>query len=296
MIRCPGIAPLEWLARGIARLPQSFLLRLASLLAGLSQVFWARRRRVAQANIALVFPELDPPAQGRLLQANLRETLMGGFELLRAWYAPDSRLRDAVVIEGLEHLHAAKAAGQGVLLFTGHFTQTELAAWLLKRATGGVVRGVVRRHNSACVEDMFERARQRIFGATLAKKDVRGMLRALQAGEWVVYSADQDFNYQHAFVPFFGIPAATFTGTAELVRRSGARMLPFWFHRGADGRYHLRIEAEWPGWRDAEPAQSAAIYMQQLERVVREHPEQYLWVHRRFKTRPPGEAPVYHQA
>ena len=293
MIRCPAIAPLEWLARGIARLPQSLLLGIASVLATLSWLVWPRRRRVAKTNIALVFPELDPSRQRQLLRANLRETLMGGFELLRAWYAPDAQLQDALVIEGLEHLHAAKAAGQGVLLFTGHFTQTELAAWLLKRATGGVVRGVVRRHNSACVEAMFERARQRIFGATLAKKDVRGMLRALQAGEWVVYSADQDFNYQHAFVPFFGVQAATFTGTAELVRRGGARMLPFWFHRGDDGRYRLRIEAEWPGWRDAEPVQSAAIYMQHLERVVREHPEQYLWVHRRFKTRPPGETSVY---
>lgn len=293
MIRCLGVLPLEWLARGIARLPQSWLLGLASALAALPGPAWARRRRVARANIALAFPELDDAARRRLLQANLRETLMGGFELLRAWYAPDARLVDAVHIEGLEHLQAAQAAGQGVLLFTGHFTQTELAAWLLKRATGGVVRGVVRRHNSPCIEAMFERARQRIFGPTLAKKDVRGMLRALQAGEWVVYSADQDFNYQHAFVPFFGIPAATFTGTAELVRRSRARMLPFWFHRSADGRYQLRIEAEWTGWRDAEPAQSAAIYMQQLERVVRQHPEQYLWVHRRFKTRPPGEPPVY---
>ena len=65
---------------------------------------------------------------------------------------------------------------------------------------GGAVRGVVRRHNSPCIEAMFERARQRIFGATLAKKDVRGLLRSLQAGEWVVYSADQDFNYQHALL------------------------------------------------------------------------------------------------
>lgn len=292
-MRCLATAPLEWMARGIARLPLSWLLAISSLSVWLLSPLMAERRRIAGINIALAFPGLDAAAQRRLLRENLRETLMGGFELLRAWYAPDSRLRDAVRIEGLQHLQAAKDAGQGVLLFTGHFTQTELAAWLLKRATGGAVRGVVRRHNLPCIEAMFERARQRIFGATLAKKDVRGLLRSLQAGEWVVYSADQDFNYQHAFVPFFGVQAATLTGTAELVRRSGARMLPFWFHRAEDGRYHLRIEAAWPGWLDAPPAESAAIYMHELERVVREHPGQYLWVHRRFKTRPPGEPPVY---
>ena len=292
-MRCLATVPMEWLARGIARLPQSLLRATSALLAWLLWPLLAARRRVARINIALAFPELDAAMRRSLLRDNLRETVMGSFELLRAWYAPDSRLQDAVHIEGLEHLRAAKDAGQGVLLFTGHFTQTELAAWLLKRATGGVVRGVVRRHNSACIEAMFERARQRIFGATLAKKDVRGLLRSLQAGDWVVYSADQDFNYQHAFVPFFGIQAATLTGTADLVRRSGARMLPFWFHRAADGRYHLRIEAAWPGWSDAPPVESAAIYMRELERVVREHPAQYLWVHRRFKTRPPGEPQVY---
>ena len=292
-MRCLGTVPLEWMARGVARLPQSLLLAMSSLLAWLLLPLMAERRRIAGINIALAFPELDVGARRRLLGDNLREAVMGGFELLRAWYAPDSRLHDAVRIEGLEHLQAAKDAGQGVLLFTGHFTQTELASWLLKRATGGSVRGVVRRHNSACIEAMFERARQRIFGATLAKKDVRGLLRSLQAGDWVVYSADQDFNYQHAFVPFFGMQAATLTGTADLVRRSGARMLPFWFHRDADGRYQLRIEATWSGWIEAEPAASAAIYMRELECVVREHPAQYLWVHRRFKTRPPGETPVY---
>lgn len=292
-MRCLGTVPLEWMARGIARVPQSLLLAMSSFIAWFLLPLMAKRRRIAGINIALAFPELDAAARQRLLRDNLRETVMGGFEQLRAWYAPDSRLHDAVRIEGLEHLQAAKDAGQGVLLFTGHFTQMELAAWLLKRATGGTVRGVVRRHNSPCIEAMFERARQRIIGTTLAKKDVRSLLRSLQAGEWVVYLADQDFNYQHAFVPFFGIPAATLTGTSELVRRSGARMLPFWFHRAADGRYHLRIEAAWPGWLDAPPAESAAIYMRELEQVVREHPAQYLWVHRRFKTRPPGEPSVY---
>jgi KDO2-lipid IV(A) lauroyltransferase len=108
-----------------------------------------------------------------------------------------------------------------------------------------------------------------------------------------VYSADQDFSYHHAFVPFFGIPAATLTGTARSVRHAGARMLPFWFHRADDGDYVLRIDAPWPGWLEAEPAQSAAIYMRELEQVVRAHPEQYLWVHRRFKTRPAGQPSPY---
>jgi len=292
-MRCWGLLPLVLIARGIARLPQPVLLRLAAAASLLLWPLLARRRRIAAINLALCFPELPEAELRRLLRANQRATVMGALELLRAWYAPSSSLAGLARIEGLPRLQAALAEGRGVLLFTGHFTHTELAVRLLSEALGRPVRVVIRRHNSACLEAAFERARARVFGATLAKKDVRGLLRTLQAGEPVVYSADQNFSYQHAFVPFFGVSAATLTSTPELVRRSHAQALPFWFHRDADGRYCLRIEAAWPGWIDADADQAAAIYMRELESVVREHPEQYLWVHRRFKTRPPGSPAVY---
>lgn len=292
-MRCWFLLPVVWLAKGLARLPLAWLSALSGLLAFVFGPFLLKRRRVAARNIAVCFPALDEGARATLLHANMRETILGIFELVRAWYAPPWRLRAAARIQGMEHLRDALAAGQGVLLFTGHFTQTELAVRLLSEALGKQMRGVVRRNNSACLEAEFERARRRVFGPTLAKRDVRGLLRALQAGQIVAYSADQDFRHDPAFAPFFGVPAATVSGTPVLVRHGRARMLPFWFHRDADGIYQLRIESEWPGWRDGTPEQSAAIYMRELEGAVRQAPEQYLWVHRRFKTRPPGAPPVY---
>lgn len=292
-MRCLGLLPFVWLAQGLARLPVGALLGLARALAWATGPLLARRRQVIATNLALCFPGLDAAARDRLAREALVETWMGVFELLRAWYAPAWRLRGVAEVRGLPHLQAALAGGRGALLFTGHFTQTELASRLLSDAMGRRVRGVVRRHNRPCLEAEFERARRRVFAPTLAKKDVRGLLRALQAGEAVAYSADQDFSYAHAFVPFFGVPAATLETTPELVRRAGAVMLFFHFHRGGDGRYVLEIEPGWPGWREGTPDQAAAIYMRELERVVRRHPAQYLWAHRRFKTRPPGEAPLY---
>ena len=290
---CGLIAPLEWLAAAIARLPQRLLLALGS---GLTFLLWpllGKRRRYARINLALCFPQLDDAKRSRLLRDNLRATVTGALELLRAWYAPSTALVGLAQVEGQEHLQAATASGRGVLLFGGHFTHSELAARLLAEASGQPVHVMVRRNNHRCLEDMFERARRRAFAGTVAKKDVRGLLKTLSRGGVVAYSADQNFNYQHAFVPCFGVPAATLVATPELAERGNAVVLPFWFHRDAEGKYQLRIEPQWSGWPSGDPETDAARYMHELEQVVRQHPEQYLWVHRRFKTRPAGEASVY---
>ena len=292
-MRCWFIPPLVLIAKGIARLPQPWLLRLGTVLTTLLWPLLASRRRIARINLGLCFPELDAPARRRLLRANMRNTIIGALELLRAWYAPGARLHGLAEIEGLDRLRAALAEGHGVLLFTGHFTHTELAVRLLSEALGRPVRTVIRRHNSPCLEQAYEAARAKVFGPTIAKKDVRGLLRSLQLGEPVTYSADQNFTYQAVFAPFFGVPAATLTSTSDLVRRSGTRVLPFWFFRDDDGRYRITVAEPWSDWPSADRERDAARYMHELEQMVRQHPEQYLWVHRRFKSRPEGLAPVY---
>lgn len=292
-MRCIATPLLHSLAWAVARLPQRALLALGRALAWIAWPLLRSRRRIARINVDLCFPALAPGERRRLADRSVVNTVVGALELLRAWHAPSSRLQGLADIEGLQHLQAALARGQGVLLMCGHFTHTELATRLLGEALGRPARVVVRRHNNACLERWFERSRAAVFGPSIGKKDVRGLIRALQAGEPVVYSADQNFTYQNAFVPFFGVPAATLTATPELVRRGRAVLLPFWYRREADGRYRIRIEAGWPGWPSDDPVRDAARYMQELEAVVRECPEQYLWAHRRFKTRPPGAPPVY---
>lgn len=290
---CAGLALATPLARLVAGLPQPWLLRLASILAHATAPLLSRRRRIARVNLELCFPEQTAAARQALLRANARATMMGLLELLRAWFAPSSRLAGMARIEGMDLLREALASGRGVLLLTAHFTSTELAARLVSESLGKPVRVVVRRNNSACLEAWLERARARVFGPTLAKKDVRGLLRTLQSGEAVVYSADQNFSYQNAFVPFFGVPAATLTSTPDLLRRAGAAMLVFFFHRQEDGSYCLRITPAWPEWTGDDPVSAATAYMTALEHEVRRHPEQYLWFHRRFKTRPPGQPELY---
>ncbi len=292
-MRCWFVPPLVLLARAVAWLPQPLLLGLGRAMAWVLWPLLRSRRRIAAINIALCFPELDASAQRSMASASVVNTVIGVLEMLRAWHAPPARLAGAADIEGLEHVQQALARGQGVLLMCGHFTHNELAVRLLSLALQRPVHGIIRRHNNVCLEHWFEAARTRANLPTIAKKDVRGLLRCLLDGQLVLYAADQNFSYQSTFVPFFGIPAATLAVTPDLVRRGRAVLLPFWHQRLPDGRYRLRIEPTWPGWPSGDPATDAARYMGELENVVRECPEQYLWVHRRFKSRPPGAAPIY---
>jgi len=293
MPRCRWTGLATALARRIARWPQSRLLRFGALGTWLLWPLLAQRRRIARTNLALCFPELAPPARRRLLRATLRETVTGVLESLRGWFAPDAALRDLCTIEGLEHLHAARAQGCGVLLLTGHSPHLELGGRFLADAMGAPLAIVARRNNDACLEAWLDAARRRVFAEVIAKKDVRGLLRTLARGGVVAYAADQDFSYQHAFVPFFGVPAATLTAIPALARRGNAIVLPYWFAREDDGRYTLCIEPPWAGWPTGDETQDAARYMAELEQAVRRHPDQYLWVHRRFKTRPQGERDPY---
>ncbi len=291
--RCWFVTPATLLAAGIARLPQSWLLAMGAMATSLLWPLLAKRRRHAATNLALCFPALDERARARLVRDTVRETVTGAFELVRGWYAPARALRGRADVQGMEHVRAAQAQGRGVLLFGGHIPHSELCARLLGDALGERITIVARRNNDPCIERLMDGARRRVFADVIGKKDVRGLLRALSRGGIVAYSADQDFNYQNAFVPFFGVPAATLTATPDLARRGNAVVLPFWFHRDANGRYQLRVEPTWSGWPSGDPVQDAARYMAELETVVRRHPAQYLWVHRRFKTRPPGEPDLY---
>lgn len=291
--RCAWRGAASVLGRAVARLPQPLLVSLATVLAWLGRPLLRRRARIAARNLELCFPALAARPREQLLRATLRDTVAGALETLRAWFAPSTRLHGLYEVEGLEHLRAAQAQGRGVLLVTGHMPHFELAGRLLGEALGRKVALHARRHNDPCVDGWIDEARHGAFSRTIAKKDKAGLLAALADGEAVLYLGDQDFSYRHAFVPFFGISAATVTALPDLMRQAGVAALPLWMQRGTDGRYRVRIEPQWPGWPTGDATADAARYMAELEEVVRQAPAQYLWVHRRFKTRPPGEPALY---
>lgn len=292
-------APLHWrlafsMLRRLAKLPYRVQMRIAWLLAPLLARVVPKRRAIAAANIALCFPELDVRAQARLTEANMRSTAVGLFESCMAWFAPLDVTRERTTVDGIEHLRTALAGGRGALCLFSHFTSIELGGRLLSEALGQPMRQMVRRHNHPGVEAVIDAGRREFCAETIEKHELGGLLAALKTGHAVGYAPDQNFNRHMAFVPFFGQPAATLTTTSRIARLTRAPVLCCWVIRNPSGYgYQLTVDpplADFPGKNGA--ADTARI-IALLEAKVRTAPEQYLWAHRRFKTRPEGEVAAY---
>jgi KDO2-lipid IV(A) lauroyltransferase len=282
------------LARGLARLPYRWQMRIAHLLSW--PIAWAagKRRAIVAANIALCFPELAARAQERLAARNLRCTAVSLFETSLAWFAPRSVTAGIVEVEGLEHLQRALEGGKGALCLFSHFTMIELGGRLLSEALGRPMHQMVRRNNDPAVEAVIDQGRRAFCERTLEKKDLGELLRSLREGHPVGYAPDQNFNLHMAFVPFFGQPAATLTMTSRIARLSRAPVLCVWITRHPSGYgYLLRIDPPLAQFPSADPVADTARIIALLEAEVRKTPEQYLWAHRRFKTRPDGSPLAY---
>ena len=249
------------------------------------------RRQTVEINLRLCFPALSDEERHPLAQRHLEALGMGMVETAMSWWLGDAALRALGEVEGLEHLQAALERKKGILLFTGHCTTLELAAHLL--ATHVSFHAMYRPLRNRLADAIVLRARARRSPRVYARDDIRALLRSLSEGAAVWYAMDQDQGGAHAvFAPFFGVPASTITTTSRLARMTGAAVVPYWPIRLPDGRYRIRV---FPALEDfpKDPLQDTARLNALLESWIREAPEQYLWVHRRFKTRPPGEPDLY---
>ncbi|MBD8622351.1 MULTISPECIES: lipid A biosynthesis lauroyl acyltransferase [unclassified Pseudomonas] len=294
----PRFWPL-WLGLGalwlVVQLPYRALLRLGRWLGmGMYRVA-SERRRVAARNLELCFPQMPPVERKRLLKENFASTGIAFFEMAMSWWWPQSRLARLAHIEGLEHLQAAQREGEGAILMALHFTTLEIGAALLgQRHT---IDGMYREHRNALFDFVQRQGRERHNPDSLAveREDVRGMIKLLRKGRAIWYAPDQDYGAkQSIFVPLFGIEAATVTATTHFARLGKARVIPFTQRRLEDGSgYRLVLHPPLQGFPGESEAADALRINQWVEQAVTECPEQYLWAHRRFKSRPVGAPKLY---
>jgi len=294
----PPLSPRTWpgwigVAAGwlSAQLPWPLQRALGSALGALLYLALPSRRRAAARNLELCFPELDAHARALLLKAHFRALGVGVFEFARAWWGSIAPLRRTVRIDGLEHLAALAASGRGALLISGHFMNLEICGRLL--CDHYPLAGIYREHSAAAMEWAVKRGRLRYATAMFRQEELRPALRHLKHGGFLWYAPDQDMRGKDTvFAPFFGIAASTITATHQLARVSGCAVLPFFHHREGD-RYVLRIGAPLESFPSKDATADSARVNAQIEAMVREAPEQYLWIHRRFKRRPKGAPPIY---
>lgn len=252
-----------------------------------------RRRRIAGTNLALCFPEKAESERRRLLRAHFEALGVAFVEMGATWWLSDRRLEGLAEIRGMHHLDQALTQGRGAILLSAHFTAMEMGLRLFSRKKFTCI--IYRPNNNPLIDRIIQNGRDRHPGKLISRDDVRALLGALKHNHPVWYPPDQDYGPRHSvFVEFFGQPASTITTTARYAAMSGAPVLPFFMYRkpGAQG-YELEVGPPLEGFPGGEALADARRANAVLEEGIRRHPEQYLWVHRRFKTRPDGEESVY---
>lgn len=289
---------LTWFGLGVlfllVQLPYPVLYRLGIWLGRTSMRFLKRRVSITRRNLELCFPGMDPCLLERKVVSNFESLGMGLIETGMAWFWPDRRVRRWFDVNGLHNLKMAQQDQRGVLVIGIHFMSLELGG----RAMGlcQPMMAMYRPHNNKAMEVVQTWGRMRSNKAMLDRKDLRGMVHALKRGEAVWFAPDQDYGPRGSvFAPLFAVDqAATTSGTFMLARLAKPALVPVVLVRREDGRgYELLIQ---PALQDypLDDELAAAAYMNRIvEREIMRAPDQYMWLHRRFKTRPAGTPSLY---
>ena len=281
------------LAWTVARLPLSGIYFLGRMLARATYGLAHSRRRVAATNLAACFPDLDDAARKKLLHEVFLHTTLGALETMIPWLNPGRDLSDRIDVDGIEHYERARDAGRGVLVLAAHFTTLDVISQPLGRID---TFDVMYRHNKNPVWEWLQvTGRLRYFDGVVERRNTREVVRRLRKGRSIWYAADQDYGAKHSvFAPFFGIPTASITATARFAKLNNSPVVMMTTHRDIENkRWRIAFHPQLEDYPSGDDVADATRINAMIETFVRQQPEQYLWLHKRFKTRPEGEPRFY---
>ena len=286
-----------WLGLGLLRaiclLPHRAALGVGRGIGALAHIAGGSRRAIVRKNIALCFPELSADERDDLARRHFQALGISFIEMGLGRWASDAWHLGMTRIEGLEHLRKAAESGRGIILLTAHFTTLEISGRALK-LTCPPFEAVYRKNRSEFITELLRTGREVSAASTIEKRDIKAMIRSLRSGRMVWYAPDQSYDRKgSAVIPFFGVPAMHTTATTTLARLGNAITIPYFPQRLHDGSYILRILPPLDNFPSNDPVEDTKKYIRVLEEHIRKCPEQYFWVHRKFKNLPEGYADYY---
>ncbi|MFO1299192.1 MAG: lipid A biosynthesis acyltransferase [Burkholderiaceae bacterium] len=279
------------LMRAVSRLPYPVVRWLGEFAGSLAWVLAVPRRRVARVNLRLCFPHWSEAQRRAVARGHFRYFMRSFFDRFIFWYGAPERIRRLCRLEGVEHFEPHR--GRPVILLAPHFVGLDAGG--IRLSLEAQCASMYAAQKSRALTEAMTRGRMRFNGGRLLLRTegLRPAVKALREGLPFYFLPDMDLGARDAvFVPFFGVPAATVTSVARLARITGAVVVPLVTAMTDDG-YVARF---YPAWQDFPGDDLAAATRRMnafIEERVLEMPAQYLWSHKRFKTRPPGEAKPY---
>ena len=281
------------LLRAAVLLPFPWQLAAGKRAGRLTRLALSQRRTVVRRNLDVCFPELSPAEREALAAAHFAALGAAFVEMAMGWFGPVQTIRRRVRIEGAEHLAAALEKGRGVILYSGHYTSFEFFFPVLAPLCPRLC-GMYKVQRNAVMNRVMSAGRARSFDHLFVKDSVREMLRELARNSVVWYASDQSYAQKgSALIPFFGEPAMTNTAISRISRISGATVLPYFCRRLPGDDYELTIAAPLESFPTGDPAHDTRRLVARLEELIRRSPEQYWWIHKRFKSRPPPYPDIY---
>ncbi|MFK5912918.1 MAG: LpxL/LpxP family Kdo(2)-lipid IV(A) lauroyl/palmitoleoyl acyltransferase [Woeseiaceae bacterium] len=291
---------LIWIALSALRLISFIPYRLMKTLSAIfSYLFYnvaKRRTNIIKTNIDLCFPEKTLSERRALSRKAFTSTIMGIFELSLSWWGGKKQLTQLHQIEGMENLERALEKGKGVILVSSHFTTMEIAGACLCQHLDNLVL-TYKRSTNALLDYFIQTQRLDKSAGLIKHKNLREMIRSIKKGNVVWLAPDQDFGEKDSvFAPFMGIETCTLLSTQRIAKITGAPVIPFYAARIDDeSKYILRLSPALENFPCGDDRNDAITINKAIEQQVKQTPAQYLWAHRRFKTRPAGEKGFYNQ-
>jgi KDO2-lipid IV(A) lauroyltransferase len=286
-----------WFGMGILRLvcllPHRAALAVGRAFGRLAHAAGGSRRAIARRNIELCFPALDTVERDALARRHFESLGMSLIEMGIARWGSTPHLQSLSTLVGLEHVHDALASGKGVILLSAHFTTLEI----MGRALAVEIPpfdAVYRKNRSEFMTELQRSGREVSADTTIEKRDIKKMVRALRSGRAVWYAPDQSYDRKGAeIIPFFGVPSMHTTATSTLARLGDALVVPFFPRRLRDGSYEMTLLPAFEDFPSDDLVADTRRYVTALENHVRRCPEQYLWIHKKFKNLPEGHPDYY---